>query len=175
MASLIEQAKQIPASTIAEHQGMILKKHGSRHWAECPFHTEKHPSMCFYPNGSWYCFSCKTGGDSVALLASMKHMSMYDAAKEICDQHHPSAAAPVIRNAYTWKNKRVKALRETIRQADEYTGQYAVEDADQAWDDPIFRAAILAKAQANCEIDELYEADERELKQIMARGCGHSG
>ena len=43
--------------------------------------------------------------------------------------------------------------------------------ADQAWDDPIFRAAIQAKAQANCEIDELYAADKRELELLMVRGC----
>ncbi len=175
MASLIQQAKQIPASTIAEQQGIFLKKRGSRYWACCPLHTEKHASMCFYPNGSWHCFSCEAGGDSVALLAILKHISMNDAAKEICDQDHPSAAAPVIRNPYVWKNRRVKQLKNTIKQADEYTGQYSVETADQAWDDPIFRAAILAKAQANCEIDDLYDADERELKHMMARGCRRSG
>ncbi len=111
----------------------------------------------------------------MALLASLKEISMYEAAKEICDQYHPSAAAPAIRNPYVWKNRRVKQLKNAIKQADEYTGQYSVETADQAWDDSIFRAAILAKAQANCEIDDLYDADERELKLMMARGCKHSG
>ena len=67
--------------------------------------------------------------------------------------------------------QRVKRLRETIKLADEYTGLYSVETAEAAWADPIFRAAIQAKAQANCEIDELYAADKRELELLMVRGC----
>lgn len=107
----------------------------------------------------------------MALLASMMHIGQYEAAKLICDRYQPAAADRVARNPYTWKAQRVKALRETIKQADEYTDQYSVETAETAWDDPIFRAAIQAKAQANCEIDELYEADKRELKLLMIRGC----
>ena len=170
MASLIDQAKQIPAYRIAERQGLILKKQGERYWTCCPFHTDKHPSMCLYPDGSWYCFSCDTGGDSVALLANMKDVSMYDAAKEICEVFHPAAGRPVIRNAYQWKAQRVQHLRKVIKQADEYTGQYTVEDAEQAWDDPIFIAGIKAKMQANWEIDELYDASRQELIQMMERG-----
>ena len=105
----------------------------------------------------------------MALLARMKNLSMYDAAKEICDSYHP-AAGPVIRNAYQWKEQRIKRLRETIKAADNYTGQYTVETADTAWDDPIFIAAIKAKAQADLEIDELYDAGKRELMQMMERG-----
>ena len=169
--SLIDQAKQIPASTIAERYGLELKKRGERYWTCCPLHTEKHPSLCFYPDGSWYCFSCLKGGDSVALLASMKNISMYDAAKEICGVYHPAAAGPVIRNAYQWREQRIQQLRKTIRKADEYTGQYTVETAEQAWDDPVFIAAIKAKQQANWEIDELYDAGKHELNQLMIRGC----
>ena len=171
MASVIEQAKMIPASTIAEKHGIVLEKHGARYWACCPFHTEKRPSMCFYPNGSWYCFSCNAGGDSISLLAQLKNLPMYDAAKEISEAYHVAPAGYVIRNAYTWKSKRVKGLKEIIRQADEYTGQYTAETAEKAWDDPVFMAAIQAKAQASCEIDELYAADQQELEQLMARGC----
>lgn len=111
----------------------------------------------------------------MALLASMQGISQLEAARQICDQHHPAAAAPAARNVYSWKNKQVKHLRETIRTADEYTGQYTVETADEAFDDPIFRAAIMARAQANCEIDELYAADKQELEMLMARGCSVGG
>ena len=174
MPALIEQAKQIPASAIAERQGIALRKRGTRYWACCPLHADQHPSMCFYPDGSWHCFSCGAGGDSVGLLASMMNLSQHDAAKLICDAYRPTAA-PAVRNPYTWKAQRVKALRETIKQADEYTGQYTAEAADQAWDDPIFRAAILAKAQADCEINQLYAADKVELKKLMIRGVVLSG
>ena len=171
MASLIEKAKQIPASSIAEWYGIALIRRGTRRWASCPFHTEKNPSMCFYADGSWHCFSCGAGGDSVALMAMLMQLNMYDAAKLICEAYQPTAAEQVARNAYTWKSQRVKALKETIKQADEYTGRYTVETAEAAWDDPIFRAAIQAKAQANCEIDDLYAADRQELELMMIRGC----
>ena len=108
----------------------------------------------------------------MALLASMMHIGQYEAAKLICDRYQPVDADRVARNPYTWKVQRVKALRKTIRQADEYTRRFSVDTAEAAWDDPIFRAAILAKAQANSEIDELYAADKRELELLMVRGCG---
>ena len=174
MASVITQAKLIPASTIAEQQGLKLKKQGNRYWTCCPFHTEKNASMCFYENGSWYCFSCMSGGDSVALLARLKNLPMKEAAAEICRGNlaNIGPAAPVTRNPHSWKKQRAQALHETIKQADEYTGQYTVETADEAWDDPVFIAAIQAKAQAGCDLDELYEADQQELERLMREaGC----
>ena len=131
----------------------------------------QHSRVTLFPRSLHPRYSCSTGGDSVALMAMLKQLNMYDAAKLICDEYQPAAAGQVARNAYTWKAQRVKALRGTIRQADEYTGEYTVETADQAWGDPIFRAAIQAKAQANCEIDELYAADKQELELLMVRGC----
>ena len=179
MASLIEQAKQIPASTIAEQQGIFLKQRGERYWACCPFHTDKHASLCFYPDGSWHCFSCKAGGDSIDLLARLKNISLKEAAEEICGKAVHSGSAPaaaaapkVFRNAREWERHKVKHLKETIRQADEYTGQYSVKTADDAWDDPVFIAAIMAKAQARCEIDELDAADGIELEWMMMQEGG---
>ena len=82
MASVIEQAKLIPASTIAEQQGVILKRQGERQGACCPLHSDQRPSLCFYPDGSWHCFSCGAGGDSVALLAGMLGISQLEAARD---------------------------------------------------------------------------------------------
>lgn len=178
MASLIEQAKQTPASTIAEQQGIFLKQHGNRHWAHCPFHEDKHASLCFYPDGRWYCFSCKAGGDSVDLLAQLKNISLKKAAEEICEKtvysgSGPVSAAPkVFKDPQSWERYKVKHLKETIRQADEYTGKYEVKTADAAWDDPVFRAAILAKAQARSEMKELYAADGIDLEWMMMQEGG---
>lgn len=188
MASLIEQAKQIPASTIAEQQDIILKQRGERYWACCPFHTDRHASLCFYPDGSWHCFSCKAGGDSIDFLSQLKNITLKEAAEEICGKAVYSGSAvhkvPIeletdpkkkYKRIYGWGREQVKHLQETIRQADEYTGQYSVETADAAWDDPVFIAAIRAKAQANCEIDELDAADGIELEWMMQEGGRHSG
>ncbi len=177
MASLIEQAKQVPAGTIAQQQGLILKQMGERYWACCPFHAERHASMCFYPDGSWYCFSCKAGGDSIDLLSRLKNISMKDAAEEICGKAAHSgtpaqAAHKVFRKPGHWASWKMKQLKKTINMADEYTGQYTAETADQAWDDPIFIAAIRAKGQASCEIDELLSADGIEMEWLMMQEGG---
>lgn len=89
----------------------------------------------------------------MALLAKLNGISMIDAAKEIILQH--TSAGPVTKRP-SWK-QRVEALREIIKQADTYTGKYSVETAALAWDDPIFRAAIMAKQEACQELDQLYE------------------
>ncbi len=108
----------------------------------------------------------------MALLANLLNLSMYDAAKKICAKYHLAATAgPEIMNPHAWMNKRVQHLRKIIQQADEYTGQYTAENAEQAWADPMFSAAIKAKQQANQELDELYAADSRELEILMKRGC----
>lgn len=179
MASVIDRAKAIPASTIAAQQGISLKQRGARMWACCPFHPDQQPSLLFYPDGGWHCFSCGAGGDSIALLANLMNTSQIEAARMICAGYQPpAAAARKIRNPYQWKAQRLKALRETMRQADEYTGRYTAQDADRAWADPLFRAAVQAKAQARCMIDALYAADCCELEQLMLqqeRGAGRSG
>ncbi len=178
MASLIEQAKQTPASAIAEQNGIFLKQRGKRYWACCPFHEEKHASMCFYPDGSWFCFGCKAGGDSIDLLSKLKNISLKKAAEEICGQavysgSGPVAIAPkVFKDPQSWELYKVKRLKKTIKQADDYTGQYSVETADDAWSDPIFRAAILAKAQASNETKELYATDSIDLEWMMMQEGG---
>lgn len=184
MASLIEQAKQIPASTIAEQQGISLKQSGEKYWTCCPFHSERHASLCFFPDGGWYCFGCHAGGDSIDLLAQLKNISLKEAAEEICGKAVHSGSvqpAPIVlssdpkkkyKQLCSWERKQVKRLKKTIRQADEYTGQYSVETADAAWDDPIFRAAIMAKLQARNEIDELDAADGIELEWMMMQEGG---
>lgn len=168
MASMIEQAKQIPASAIAERYGIHLKKSGLRYWASCPFHHDRHASLCFYPGGTWYCFSCHRGGDSVALLANLEGLTMGEAAREICAGFHASAPAdPAIRNAYRWREERIKQLRRVVKLADKCTCQYSTANAETAWTDRLFAAAILAKAQALCEIDQLDAASETELNQFI--------
>ena len=45
-----------------KHQGRIFK-------GLCPFHTEKTPSFCVYPDSkSFYCFGCGLGGDVITFI-----------------------------------------------------------------------------------------------------------
>ena len=81
MSDLFERLKQIPASEAAQRQGIELKRNGYKFWACCPLHGERTPSMCFYPNGSWYCFGCHQGGDAVTLYEKMMQVSSLEAAE----------------------------------------------------------------------------------------------
>ena len=57
---------------VALREGIRLRQKGSRAWACCPLHGEKTPSLCFYPDGRWYCFGCHRGGDAVDFLAALR-------------------------------------------------------------------------------------------------------
>lgn len=84
---IFEAAKRIPASEIAQQAGAQLQQKGSRQWCCCLLHSEKTASMCFYPDGTWYCHGCKAGGDSVDLYAALHHVAALQAAQEITQRH----------------------------------------------------------------------------------------
>ena len=44
-------------------QHVRLMKAGSVFKAPCPFHDDKTPSFCVWPDGHWKCFGCQEGGD----------------------------------------------------------------------------------------------------------------
>lgn len=53
----------IDLAQVVEAAGIELKRSGSRLMGLCPFHADTSPSLCVYPDGRWWCFSCSTGGD----------------------------------------------------------------------------------------------------------------
>lgn len=83
MDSLFDRVRVVPAQQAAERQGLALKKSGQRLWACCPLHGEKTPSLCFYPDGAWYCFGCYRGGDAVRFYQEYLHLNAADAARQL--------------------------------------------------------------------------------------------
>ncbi|MDD4080823.1 MAG: CHC2 zinc finger domain-containing protein [Eubacteriales bacterium] len=79
--SVFERCRGIPALEVARREGLALKQRGSRHWANCPLHGEKTPSMMFDDRGRWHCFGCGRGGDAVALLSALRGISPLQAAR----------------------------------------------------------------------------------------------
>lgn len=73
----------LAASTVAERAGIPLKRRGGRQWAHCPFHGDKTPSMAFFENGRFYCFSCNAHGDAIDLHAQLNGLSLVEAAREL--------------------------------------------------------------------------------------------
>ena len=50
--------------------GIDLKSEGKRLVGSCPFHAERRPSFNVYTDtNTWYCFSCKQGGDPYRLTS----------------------------------------------------------------------------------------------------------
>lgn len=62
----------------------MLHKRGERYWARCPFgHADKTPSLVFFPDGGYKCFSCGAGGDAVSFLSRLKGVPPLVAATQL--------------------------------------------------------------------------------------------
>ncbi len=59
-----------------------LKRSGRFHKGLCPFHSERTPSFCVYPDtASFYCFGCHKGGDAITFVREMEHLDYVEAVK----------------------------------------------------------------------------------------------
>ena len=53
----------------------------------CPFHDEKSPSFSVRPSvGSFYCFGCQVGGDVIAFVMQIDHLSFSEAVERLADR-----------------------------------------------------------------------------------------
>lgn len=59
-----------------------LRRRGKNLVGLCPFHNEKTPSFCIYPeNNSFYCFGCNKGGDVIAFIMEVENLDFAEAVK----------------------------------------------------------------------------------------------
>lgn len=79
--SAFDIARRVSAADVARMEGLHLVRKGGREWACCPLHGEKTASLCFYPDGRWYCFGCHASGDAVDLLAALRGIKPIEAAR----------------------------------------------------------------------------------------------
>ncbi|HET8642297.1 MAG TPA: CHC2 zinc finger domain-containing protein, partial [Pseudonocardiaceae bacterium] len=53
----------------------------------CPFHDEKTPSFNVRPgNGTFHCFGCGKGGDAIAFVMEVEHLSFVEAVERLADR-----------------------------------------------------------------------------------------
>ena len=53
----------------------------------CPFHDEKSPSFHVTPSkGFFHCFGCGVGGDAIAFLMKMDHLSFSESVERLADR-----------------------------------------------------------------------------------------
>jgi hypothetical protein len=77
----VERAKQVPIEPYFEGK---LRRVGNRLMGLCPFHEEKSPSFCIYPDGKGYhCFGCQAHGDAIGFLMKTKGFSFPDAVRSL--------------------------------------------------------------------------------------------
>ena len=54
----------------------------------CPFHDERSPSFNVSPaKGAWYCFGCGEGGDVIAFLRKIDHLSFTEAVEKLAGRY----------------------------------------------------------------------------------------
>ncbi len=70
---------------LAELEGMVFTKRGSRYWSKCIFHSDDTPSFSISQKDNgyvWHCFSCKRGGGPVSFLAEIRDIPEFEAKRE---------------------------------------------------------------------------------------------
>lgn len=159
MTDIFERVRGIPAHEAAQRLGISLTRKGSRFWACCPIHGERTASLCFYPDGRFYCFGCHAGGSTVDLYQTVLGLSspLEAAQRAAADfglfaEAIPSAEAEarrqraaVVRALNQARIEEETRLCTAMHRAAEIV---ASADAESAWDEPAFLTAMDALCYA---------------------------
>lgn len=171
--NLFELVKGIPAYEAAERNGLYLKQNGSKYWACCPIHGEKTPSLCFYPDGGFYCYGCHKGGDSVTLYMEMFGLDHYEAAVRLAgdfgivipDEKTDIKQPKLKGSAYhleqvleRYKSSLWKKYCSISQRATDVLEKYDRSTMETAWDSQEFIGALTARIYANEQLDWLWQA-----------------
>ena len=164
------------ALEVAAAYGLPLRQKGSRHWACCPFHGEKTPSLCFFPDGRWYCFGCNRHGDAADLYAALYGVPLAEALKIIKGasagyspgQNRRQTAAQLRRKVEAWKDARwAEACRKKFlaqRITDALESSFALENLPE-----LFWFAAAIEARANDTLNLLESATPAQLLRMSVK------
>lgn len=157
----------------AEREGIHLRMRGGRAWACCPLHGEKTPSLCFYPDGRWYCFGCHRGGDAVDFLAALRGTDRLQAARILAGSDAlPRRSLPPARprqrpfltlpdeDGFTWE--RLCALRHAAEEIIALEGK----DTARLWQ------AVGARSAAEERLDNLLEGEMERMNGKLRQTDG---
>lgn len=172
MNGLFDEVRRVTALDAAERLGWRLKRNGSKYWACCPLHGEKTASLCIYDSGTWYCFGCHKGGDTVRLYQELYNLEPYPAAVQIAadfgiplpDKEMPVTREPRKPTAYDLaralekkRNDEWSRLCNAYHRANAILARYTTPN-DDAWESKEFITALKARSYADMRLDWLWQA-----------------
>lgn len=77
---VIDRVLELDIVSVFQHEGIELKRAGSRYQCCCPFHNEKTPSFSVNPaKGMYFCFGCKRGGNAITFIMEYRNMKYAEA------------------------------------------------------------------------------------------------
>ena len=84
-SKIMTGAKSVPILEIWRiYIGTDTRQKGHAHWAACPFHADKTPSLCIDSNKQcWHCFSCGAGGSAIDLVMKIRDVGFREACETI--------------------------------------------------------------------------------------------
>ena len=159
MTDIFSQVRAIPAHEAAQRLGIPLTRKGSRYWACCPMHGEHTASLCFFPDGHFYCFGCHAGGSTVDLYQRVLGLnSPLEAAQTVAAEFGLSGDT-MTASEVDARRKRAAMVRHLEQERIKEEGQLCAamhiakditssKDAQTAWDDPEFLQAMDALCYA---------------------------
>ena len=83
--ALKEISSRVDIVSVADSLGLTVNRAG---FISCPLHNERTASCRLYQEqGRFYCFGCNTGGDAIDLVAAVRGVSIYEAARWLNDSY----------------------------------------------------------------------------------------
>lgn len=81
----LQRLRDLPIEGVAERLGLRVERHKSL----CPFHDDRHPSLCYSPRRNTYrCFVCGAGGDTISLAMRHQGLDFRAACRWLADEHN---------------------------------------------------------------------------------------
>lgn len=190
MTNIFEQVRRIPAHEAAQRLGIDLRRRGSRYWACCPIHGERTESLCFYPDGRFYCFGCHAGGSTVDLYQQVLSLSAPLEAAQRAAADFALSGEVIAPEIVGEQRRRAEVTRKLEQERRSEENQLcavkhlaadiaASKDAQTAWDDPEFLQAMDALCYAQDRLAQTlaydtndYAAERLEEARMYAEPAG---
>jgi hypothetical protein len=187
MSTLFDACRLVTAYEAAQRAGLTLKRSGVRWWACCPFHRERTPSLCFFPDGGYKCFGCGESGDAVSFYVKLYSLAPLNAARRLLSDFgltEPSLKAPppvpqkggreLMQAVEAWKAKEWGRLcrikHQAIRNLDAAQAKCAA--PGDCWESEKLVKALEARDAAEMGLNLLECATPAQLTQWAAGGGG---